>query len=413
MLRRALFIAYHFPPTAGSGVFRVLKFSKFLPEFEWAIHVLTPRAPIFSPKDPSLCGEIPHTTRVTRTSALSTESLVKRMLNMGKDPKWIFLPDPAIGWLPFALFEGLRLIRREKFDLIYSTAPFYSSMLIGFILSLLSRIPLILDYRDPWTERDDSTYPTRLHLLVDRVIELVCNRRAHILIAATPSLAKRIKNSWNLPAEKVRTILNGYDPADFEGIQRESVETTLTITHIGNLYRSSLPHVFLLMKVLSNIISRGEMAKSDVRLRLVGSYPRDEVQDLASDLGIEDIVDDIGYVSYKESIAMMVNSSVLLLVNPSWSKGLEIPQKLYNYLGSGRPILAIVRPGDAVDVIQGYEGITVVNPDDPEQVELAVIGLYKAWKTRSLPVHLHRDMSRYLRVKQAEELAELLNATCS
>ena len=118
-------------------------------------------------------------------------------------------------------------------------------------------------------------------------------------------------------------------------------------------------------------------------------------------------------MSYKESIAMMVNSSVLLLVNPSWSKGLEIPQKIYSYLGSGRPILAIVRPGDAVDIIQRYEGITVVNPDDPEQVELAVIGLYEAWKTRSLPVHFHRDMSQYLRVKQAEELAKLLNATCS
>lgn len=413
MLRKVIFIAYHFPPVAGSGVFRTLKFVKYLPKFGWEVTVLTPKSPIFSPIDTSLTVEIPESTRVERTKAFSKEGFVKRMLRRGTEPRWIFLPDPAVGWLPFCIFRGLRVTRQGDFDAIYATAPFYTSLVAGFVLSLVTSIPLVLDFRDPWTERDDVQYPTRLHFLIDKTLELACTRNATMIVSATPSLSERVADSCRLPKHKVRTILNGYDPADFQTSHKPHKGKAFTITHVGNLYQSRLPPVFALMGVLADLVKRRILPRREVRLKLVGSSPKNDAREYARTLGIEDLVELVAYLPYRESIEAMVNSSVLLLVNPSWSTGLEIPQKVFNYLASSRPILALIRTGDLAEVLRRFRGIWIADPGRYAELRKAVLLIYRIWKDDPANKFDRPQLSQYLRIDQARELADVLSDASS
>jgi hypothetical protein len=144
---KVLIVAYHFPPTGGSGVFRTSKFVKYLHRLGWSIGVLTPKYPMFSPKDTSLLKDVPDEVLVRRTRALSTEKLTNSMLRRDRDIRWFLLPDPAVGWFPFGVLAGLQMVKREKFDVIYATAPFYTSFIVSLVLSLLTSIPLVLDFR--------------------------------------------------------------------------------------------------------------------------------------------------------------------------------------------------------------------------------------------------------------------------
>ena len=64
--KKVLIITYYWPPSAGSGVQRWLKFAKYLPLFGWQPVVVTPKTPDFTIHDPSLQKDIPATMTVIR-----------------------------------------------------------------------------------------------------------------------------------------------------------------------------------------------------------------------------------------------------------------------------------------------------------------------------------------------------------
>jgi len=57
-MKKVLMIAYHYPPP-GSGVFRTLKFTKYLLQFDFKPYVLTVKNPMYITRDSALLREIP------------------------------------------------------------------------------------------------------------------------------------------------------------------------------------------------------------------------------------------------------------------------------------------------------------------------------------------------------------------
>ena len=172
--KKVLFLSYYFPPAGGSAVQRCLKFTKYLPEYGWQPHVLTARVQDVFVRDDSLMHQIPEQVKVVRTPAPDLYGIYsgrgKRAVDLGAistskagKGSWIqrlalwvrrtlFIPDARIGWLPFAFFRGLEIIRKEKIDIIFATSPPFTTALIGNLLSTFTGIPWISDYRDPWTQ---------------------------------------------------------------------------------------------------------------------------------------------------------------------------------------------------------------------------------------------------------------------
>src|SRR3989442_4839363 len=149
-VRHALFIAFHYPPEASSsGVLRTLKYTRFLPEFGWRVSVIAPDTAAYDVCDPSLEAQIPESVRIVRTRFLNT----KRHLSWrGIYPALLALPDVWIGWLPWAVAAGRRLIAADRVDLLYSTSPHATAHIIARRLASSSRKPLVTDFRDPLIE---------------------------------------------------------------------------------------------------------------------------------------------------------------------------------------------------------------------------------------------------------------------
>ena len=132
-MKKVLAVAYHYPPVGGGGVFRTLKFTKYLPKFGFQPYVLTVKNSMYKPKDLSLVKEIPPETKVIATFSFEHRILrASRLLNI--NPDWFFIPDVNVGWLPFSIRAGTKVIRQENIDVIYATAPIWTSLLIGYFL---------------------------------------------------------------------------------------------------------------------------------------------------------------------------------------------------------------------------------------------------------------------------------------
>jgi len=390
-----------------------VKFSKYLPLYGWAPDIITARDPIFSPVDRSLLSEVREDVRVTKTRAISTESFAKFLIRRKLEPRLFFLPDPALGWLPFAVFAGVKISRGVEKRVILATAPFYTSMVVGLIVSFVTSLPLVLDFRDPWTERRDINYPTWFHRQIDRFLEAVCIRRARKIISVTPSLTSRISLTFQVPERKAVTIMNGYDPSDFESLRVEHRSEAFVISHIGNLHHSPASSIRALLDALADLIKDGLVERDLVRLRLVGGAPESFVLQHARQIGLSSNVEILGYVPYEESLREMKRSSLLFLVNSTRLPEVEIPQKVFNYLASGRPVLALAKPGDLVEFLRNFEGTRSVDPDSPSEIAEAVLDFYLTWKREPGKLYERPTLRKYSRIEQARRLSEILLQTLS
>jgi hypothetical protein len=158
------------------------------------------------------------------------------------------------------------------------------------------------------------------------------------------------------------------------------------------------------------LIKSGRIAKQDVLFNIVGK-PDAFVQDLIGRSGLAEVARFTGFVSHREALGYQVNSSLLLLIlhrdkaNPGVTTG-----KLYEYLGSRTPILAIVPPHfEAARIVRETGAGVSVEASDPEGIEGALLDSYREFKSGSARCAGHADLSAYERSTGARQLAELLN----
>src|SRR5208283_5195016 len=205
---KVLMVAYHFPPQAGSsGLLRSLKFCRYLPEFGWLPTVLTidPRA--YERTDGSQMDEIPANVNVIRAFGLDSQ---RHLALGGRYLRVSALPDRWITWLAGAIPAGLYSIRKHNIDIIFTTYPIASAVLIGYFLHIFSGKPWIVDFRDSMTEEH---YPQdRLTRSIYRWIERKAIRHGSRFIFTAPSAVRIYLERYpNLSPDQCIFLPNGYD----------------------------------------------------------------------------------------------------------------------------------------------------------------------------------------------------------
>ncbi|MEF8794599.1 MAG: hypothetical protein V5A50_13100, partial [Thiohalorhabdus sp.] len=157
MTRRALLIAYHFPPVQGSsGVLRTLSFARHLPELGWEPLVLTAHPRAYPRTSEHQMADIPEDLVVKRAFALDT---ARHLALRGTYPGPLAVPDRWWTWWLGAVPAGLRMIRHYRPEVIWSTAPIITAHWIAATLSRLSGLPWVADIRDLLTEPDEPADP--------------------------------------------------------------------------------------------------------------------------------------------------------------------------------------------------------------------------------------------------------------
>lgn len=408
--RRALMVAFHFPPQAGSsGILRTLNFVKYLPRHGWATSVLaaTPRA--FEEQRNDLVAAIPPQTVVVRATALDAS---RHLSIKGKYPRVFALPDRwSTWWLP-AVWTGMKEIRRERPQLIWSTYPISTAHLIGGTLSRLSGLPWVADFRDPMVSPD---YPAdKMQRQLWKRLEASVLRRASACVFTTASAAQAYRVRYPAQAAKCHVIENGYDEEAFAQVEpsREGVaDHALFFVHSGLIYpKDRDPSTFF--AAVRYLIDEGYLDAQNLCIRFRAPHHGAEVMACAERHGLTDCVEVAPPIPYHRAISEMMGSDLLLVFQGS-NFNTQIPAKIYEYLRAGRAVLAVVDPaGGTAAQLSQFEGVLVADIASPDAIRTA---LFSALQARSEPGHLEtvaRNRSAvqiYSRQAQAVRLQTLFD----
>ncbi len=426
-MKKILMIAYYFPPISGSGVQRTLKFAKYLPQFDWKPYILTVKEGYFYYEDKSLKRDIVSEVEVIRTRSIEPMKWVRRWLKRkseainkkeeksakGKKPKWlvtlkeiIFAPDTEIFWIPFAVWKGLRIIKKEKIDIIWSTSSPYSCHLIALCLKKLTGKPWIADFRDPWVKR--FNFPEiRWRYWFDSKLELLVLKNADEVINVTRVITENFRKKY--PKGRYETITNGYDEDDLIGLEGYYRVNKFTITYTGIFDKKNTPRTFLLS--LRKALELKPEMQNRILVRFVGQIdnPGETYNfEFLKKMGFDNIIQLIEYKPHTESLIYALSTDVLLLiVDDVPGKEGVMTGKIFEYLRVGKPILALIpKNGVAAEIIsQTHSGI-IIDSTSVDEAANAIIELYKLYLKNELSnKFIRKSIEKYNRINLTKRLA--------
>jgi glycosyltransferase involved in cell wall biosynthesis len=382
--RSLLVLAYYFPPWGGAGVQRTLKYVKYLPQFEWQPHVVTAQPRALAVSDPSLNQELPAGLPVYATPIrMLPKSLPWRVRNWLA--RWLLVSDQQAGWAPFAQRQAEELIQRQQIQAIYTTSAPYTAHLVGLRLKQRFGLPWVADFRDPWVGNATLKPVTAWHRArIERWERQVVTDADRVTVVSEP-MAQAFRAAYpELNPQHFLTLPNGYDPDDFAQIEPLGRRPDrLGIVYSGSFYgQRQTPQYFL--QGLQRACEAVPDLRRAIRVTLVGNVGQ-ATMPMVESLGLMDIVHATGYRSHRESIAYLLGADVLLLIIGS-GPGSEVvfTGKIFEYLAASKPILALVPPGAAADLIRESNAGTIIDPENPAAVAQQLIGLFDRWQRGAL-----------------------------
>lgn len=363
MVKRVLMIAYHYPPVrVSSGIQRTLKFSQYLLEFGWQPSVLTIHPRAYERISADQMAEIPAGITVKRAFALDS---ARHLAIRGAYPEWLALPDRWISWWPAAVLAGLRLIRRERPNLLWSTYPIATAHLIGLTLHRLTDIPWVADFRDSMTDPDYPP-PGRRRWAYLQIEQATVRHCACAVFTAPGTLRMYAERHPAIPASRWVVIANGYDEENFRQVEQGMVaprgQRPLTLVHSGVLYPSERdPNAFF--GALADLKHAGRVSAAQLQIVLRATGHDDYHRHLIETYGIQDLVVLAPLLPYQAALQEMMEADGLLLFQAA-NCNHQIPAKVYEYLRARRPILALTDPTGDTGRLLIESGVDTVVPLD-------------------------------------------------
>lgn len=290
----------------------------------------------------------------------------------------IHTPDEFLGWYPFALLGGIRLMLRFRPACIISTAPPFTSHLVARMLKTLFNTPWIADFRDPWSWREGlpPEISSALSDRISKVLEKGVIYHADRIVCVTPGTTERYRQMYpQVSADKWLTVTNGYDRDEFAGLCQSETPTKFTISYVGGFDFSRSPR--LLLRSVSELIAEGLIDKSKLAVRFVGPCETAEgipIVSMIDEYDLLEVVEITGLVPRPEALKAICQAHLLLLLGGS--QRLSIAAKVYEYLAAGTPILAIAQEGEIADLVRSVGAGYVVSPEDLTGAKYAIATRY-------------------------------------
>jgi glycosyltransferase involved in cell wall biosynthesis len=427
--RNVLVLAYYFPPMGLSGVQRTLKFVKYLPEFGWRPIVVTAGETPYYAMDDSLIEEIQpqidagdivvHRTKSSGAPGAKIARKEGKLLKLPSDAYQRFRskliqtflqPDSRVRWKKHALKLIAEIYKTERIDAILTTAPPYTSFLIARELRAKYGTPYLMDYRDAWVSNKVlNFYATPFHKAYARKLEDECLRASDAITVVNRRMKEVLIRDYEfLSHEDVSILPHGYDREDIDKAAPFADHLKdpgrFRITYSGAFYVGRSPRV-MLEAAKEAMLRIPEIAKH-LELMFVGVLQKD-YHNMIRKMGLEQVVTEKGYVAHRESVGLLLSSDVLWM---TMSDDISAPGKLYEYIGTGKPIIGLVpKRSQAERMLEEYGAGMAVQPDDVKGLTELIIKLYHSWQRDALPSkidpafvksfdrrELTREMSRQL-----------------
>ena len=404
--RRLLVVSYEHPPCPGIGGTRWVSMARYLRAFGHSVTIVASNGWGNLPDD----GELGVVRVKDLRAARTLRSLFKRgrlrregdrnLLERppGRLLTQVLVPEMNVAtWVPQATVAVRRLMSQGAYDCLVTSSPPESSHLIG--LSLGRRRPAwVADFRDGWTfEPYRERFPTRSQRQLDHWLEQRVALSAEVTVGATRPIADDLARRLGAPAIYVP---NGWDetnaPKPRPGASRDG-EITLVYTGTlsGEWGRDPAP----LLEALREVST-----EAGGRLRLVhAGRLRTEEQTLIDQSGASTAVEHLGTLDRAEALALQRSADALVLITSRNSS--EATGKLFEYLFSGRPIVALAEGSEAARIVRETNTGITVSPDDVSAIAVALRRVVSGELARAYAPH---DLDRYTYPGLAEQMAELI-----
>jgi glycosyltransferase involved in cell wall biosynthesis len=427
-MRRALVLAYYYPPLGGAGVQRTVGFVRHLPELGYETTVVTgPDVSVigWAPPDEELAGLIPASTRIVRIDGPEPGRAAHGWHS--RAVRYLRLDDPFDRWWTDGLVGKGRGMVGDT-DVIYASMSPWGSGEAAARLSAESGKPWIADLRDPWALDEVLLYPTALHRRLERRRMGKVLGSAAAIVANTPEAAKQIRRQLpELRSTPIATIPNGFDPETFAGPGRAEGDGRFRITHAGYVHTEggagrltrvlggctrgydvlTRSHTYLL-RAVEALVEESPELRSVLEVNLVGVLTDRERAGLPKGL-----VRAHGYLPHPETVELLRSSDLLFLPMhdlPEGRRARIVPGKTYEYLASRRPILAAVPEGDARDLLIEAGNADVCRPADVDCMAAAIRSRLEASRAGLQPRPPDpATLARFERPRLARDLADVFD----
>jgi len=430
--RKALVIAYAFPPTGGSGVQRPAKFVKYLPDFGWEPVVWTVDSAEGFPRDPTLGDDLPPNTPIYFGRGGGGIRAVRRTLRGWIDPaqsqrrglqsaasrlamgldwrleNWMAarsFPDDCAGWARRSLRPLMDVVAGEEIDIIFSTFSPASSHLLAMEIKRRTRLPWVSDFRDLWT--DDCRYhePSAHRRAAHRRLEQEILETADVVVGVTPRQTEILSDHVPDRRAKFVTITNGFDPDDFEVASRRSLRSDdrFTLTYVGR-FDLTRTRVELFDALKSFADSLGTDCRR-FRFLIVGPANR-KIREHVAETGVE--AEFVEFVPHAEAVRHMIDADALLLTSPDGPRAESVIRaKVFEYLAASRPILSVgPTDGEAQRIVASCDAGLCV-PFDSSEIRTALRCLFDSWRSGKPRTGCRSArLAPYSRIELTKKLAE-------
>lgn len=236
---------------------------------------------------------------------------------------------------------------------------------------------------------------------------------ADVIVANAPRAAEVIREAFPSARDRIIVITNGYDPEAFAGLADDLAppDGPLRILHPGQLYAGRDPRP--LLDALRAIRAGKPAGSRPILFDLIGHLEGDErAYDLEGEIrarGLEGVVTLSGQIPYARALKEMVRSDILMLLD-SPGRTIGVPAKLYEYLGAGRPVLALGESESDLAWVLRESGILyrIVAPTDTAAIEQALGALIAELEAGCAVTTPGRRLA-FTRENTARQLADVLN----
>ena len=406
---------------------RWLKFVKYLPDFGVQPIVYIPENPTYPIVDENLLKEVSDKAIILKQKIFEPYQLASflsknktKKMNSGIIPNqkkqsfldkvflWIrgnlFIPDARFFWVKPSVSYLEKYIVENNIDTIVTSGPPHSLHLIGLELKQKLNVKWFADFRDPWTTIGYhkslrlSDFAAQRH----KDLESKVLNTADTIIVTSKTTKKEFQALTTKPIE---VITNGFD---VENIEKQQLDTKFSLAHIGSFLSARNPK--LLWESLTELLDEIPDFESHLEIKLIGAVSQ-EVLDTIAAFGLNSYLNNLGYVSHAEAIAHQRKSQVLLLIEiDSEETKSIIPGKLFEYMVSNRPIIAVGPNGsDFAEIITNTN--TGVFFDYSEKVKLKnlILDFYNQYLEGKLQSH-GIGLEKYSRKNLTGQLVQLLTS---
>lgn len=339
-----VFISYHFPPAGGPSTpasLRAAAFVKYLSEQSWNIYVITLGYKSIQ--------------RIDKTLPLSNYKNVFRINDpiphfKGKTRLTTLLPLSFILW-PWALkviLVSIKLIRKIKPNIILVSGPPFVTFLVGILLKLKTKIPLVLDYRDQWTFSPYRSGP-KIYKILDKLTESFIIKHSDLIIVTNEFRLKEHMVHWG-DTKSIINVNNGWDDYEINEVNNESNrdQECIIIRHLGAIYGGRIKPCYEFLNILYNQNNLLNINKKII-VELYGFVPDYLIREIRKywNRGSNVLIKMFSWVPFKEAKIKERTADYLLVITGEHNQNYaEDTSKFYEYLATGRPIIVLGKPAE-------------------------------------------------------------------